>query len=1356
MVLQVMQPSAQVSPVDGKAGRDVSGEAEKLLVESRKSAGVVAAITGSSALSRLAASGPTLLPTQIAEFVTSLSLLARVSLKSAAFFIEVVLEGAKYGTGFGLGLTRRALISAVGSARALHAIKSGEDWKPGELTHDDRDGFLAVLDRYTSLGIYLIHSSFTMAELFAMSGFYLVDASLKTGLNAANESVRLIDGIFGSNETSRALASFIGLVRRELLSDEEYAAATGGHWWGLAALTKALTTFAVVQNATYRRTAHTHRMRVLYDCTLLGEAEYRGWKASALIVGPGNFNKAKSSPHTTKALPAPPSAEPLTPPTEGLLASIKGRFSRDVTPRPEMAARRLSRASLLSGTGFEEPCFTDVTSPRRPDSLRLSPRQAARQTDSVTHDLQFLVGAECDSQSESDDDTVASTAGTVLGRTKMQRSQLPRDVQRVISNADDAGLRKGVVLEPASASKAPVRQVVRRQGPKGAREEIFEITTETVEVVETTTTVQQGASKPAQSGPFGFRKASPFKALMGQSASPARRPQVTRDDVEDDLRDLTLREREEQQIAEEEDWTQILSTPRGAAAAFANENRDGDDAHNSQVVELLHSAMDDGRIPTEPNGGPAASIAARSRSDMLEQPDQARQRLQVTLKTMTRKLTQRKRVIRRLDTEYDQDEGLVAGPSSDTPSQASSSKSGSATQLDHIKHRAEQGKSARTTFGLQDAFTRSKKAMPTPVQKDEAPKTLGLGLHVSGEQTAAATNQSQPRSSQRDSRDSNVQLSASSNRTRSGLRDSRQQPQAPPRGNSKLRSGHSHALQDDAHKMLPEPPASKRRSRALSITSVQSFSSRIHTSTTSSTPRQGEEEYGPGSSYTLFPKQHLVTNLRRFMRHASAAYGQNFMRIFGIGEADVIFGDTTKHHSNVYSFCHHVGIPTDHVLLSSYTEGGEAPFHSPDIPPVVNYVSIDDVSKAIVLTCRGTLGLSDILTDLTCEFEDTWVDGGRPDHVYKVHAGMAASARRLASPGTTVHKTLRLALESRPDYGLVLTGHSLGAGVTSMLALDWSSPADVFQQRMLARPEDAADVRHPRIYTPFVTSLDSGLPAGRPIHCFAYGPPAIMTPDLSRYCRGLITSVVHAFDIVPCLSLGTLHDLKRVAASLSHEQESAMAQEVLGRVVGLYQRRRRLQGDVPTSNAQGAPAIDATPRPTDVPLHEREQELELKELAAGRPRNRAGDPGYKDPRLTVEPEEATSAPTDSTDGDLTDWLWSLIKTMRADMSSLKLVPPGQVLCIEAWAVYVTPKTRGGSTSMRGPEAADKQQSEAHRVVLRQCEDVEKRFAEPIFARSMIRDHVPTSYELCTQLLFDSVISQEEREETDHRESRGES
>ena len=171
------------------------------------------------------------------------------------------------------------------------------------------------------------------------------------------------------------------------------------------------------------------------------------------------------------------------------------------------------------------------------------------------------------------------------------------------------------------------------------------------------------------------------------------------------------------------------------------------------------------------------------------------------------------------------------------------------------------------------------------------------------------------------------------------------------------------------------------------------------------------------------------------------------------------------------------------------------------------------------------------------------MDGGRPDGDYYVHAGMYQSALGLTAKNSTVHQTLIDALTKYPAYGLVVCGHSLGGGVAALLAIACGIPAETFIQQNSAR---AGSIAHPPILTPFVTNFSSGLPAGRPIHCYSYGPPAIASPDLARHTQGLITSVVQNSDVVPCLSLGVLRDLKNVAVTLF--EEGNIAEEIVGRV----------------------------------------------------------------------------------------------------------------------------------------------------------------------------------------------------------------
>ena len=77
--------------------------------------------------------GPTLLPPQLASLISALSLATKISLRASAFFIEVILESCRYGTTVGLGLTRRALISAVGSARTFYVVREGLDWAGGKV-----------------------------------------------------------------------------------------------------------------------------------------------------------------------------------------------------------------------------------------------------------------------------------------------------------------------------------------------------------------------------------------------------------------------------------------------------------------------------------------------------------------------------------------------------------------------------------------------------------------------------------------------------------------------------------------------------------------------------------------------------------------------------------------------------------------------------------------------------------------------------------------------------------------------------------------------------------------------------------------------------------------------------------------------------------------------------------------------------------------------------------------------------------------------------------------------------------------------------------------------------------------------
>ncbi|KAI8960249.1 hypothetical protein F5Y11DRAFT_273354 [Daldinia sp. FL1419] len=294
-----------------------------------------------------------------------------------------------------------------------------------------------------------------------------------------------------------------------------------------------------------------------------------------------------------------------------------------------------------------------------------------------------------------------------------------------------------------------------------------------------------------------------------------------------------------------------------------------------------------------------------------------------------------------------------------------------------------------------------------------------------------------------------------------------------------------------------------------------------------------------GTVEGMFPDFHILRNITRYSRYASAAYGSNFLKFMGITKELPILKALDETHRDVRSFAYHAELPPDSILLSSFVDpqGGSDSTGSTDTGvPLVHTIALDEQSKAVVLSCRGTLGFEDVLADMMCEYDDLFWRG-KP---YKVHKGIHASARRLLYGGDgRVLATLKEALEEFSDYGLVLCGHSLGGAVTALLGAMLAEPASTGtsfvtsaepHQRLLASGQAHQ------------TNTHICLPPGRPIHVYAYGPPSTMSPSLQKATRGLITSTIHGNDLVPYLSLGVLHDFQALALAFKTDNSEAKAE----------------------------------------------------------------------------------------------------------------------------------------------------------------------------------------------------------------------
>lgn len=296
-----------------------------------------------------------------------------------------------------------------------------------------------------------------------------------------------------------------------------------------------------------------------------------------------------------------------------------------------------------------------------------------------------------------------------------------------------------------------------------------------------------------------------------------------------------------------------------------------------------------------------------------------------------------------------------------------------------------------------------------------------------------------------------------------------------------------------------------------------------------------------GSVPGIFPQKHLVQNIRRFCRFASGSYGSNALKVMGVPQtarALTYEAPDTQEHND---FSDHIGLPASAILLSSFVDpagGSNAAGETDTGFPLVHYLFLDHESKAVVLTLRGTWGFEDVLTDMTCDYDDLEWQGKS----WKVHKGMHASARRLLmGGGGRVMITIRAALEEFPEYGVIFCGHSLGGGVAALLATMVSEPSSEetgtafitasyksSRRQMLPSGTGETDSR-----------VAHYLPPGRAVHVYAYGPPATMSPFLRRATRGLITTVVNGQDVVPSLSLGILHDMRTVSLAFKSDISDA-------------------------------------------------------------------------------------------------------------------------------------------------------------------------------------------------------------------------
>lgn len=223
-------------------------------------------------------------------------------------------------------------------------------------------------------------------------------------------------------------------------------------------------------------------------------------------------------------------------------------------------------------------------------------------------------------------------------------------------------------------------------------------------------------------------------------------------------------------------------------------------------------------------------------------------------------------------------------------------------------------------------------------------------------------------------------------------------------------------------------------------------------------------------------------DLIRYLKIASSAYGK----------------DSNELKSNVRRLTIDISnFDPSPVITHCVTSGTYLPAY---------FLVFDNVTQTLILCLRGSQEFGDLVTNLMADRVE-FLDGRH------AHRGVAESARNL-------HKIIRpkLAVEltkRNPRGGLVVTGHSLGAAVGAALTL------------LLRRNN------------PFSFESEAVTYHLRRTKCYSFSPPPFLTaPSTYRTAADednrAIICLVNGYDIVPRLSLNSVHRLVNVLATLDY------------------------------------------------------------------------------------------------------------------------------------------------------------------------------------------------------------------------------
>ena len=194
------------------------------------------------------------------------------------------------------------------------------------------------------------------------------------------------------------------------------------------------------------------------------------------------------------------------------------------------------------------------------------------------------------------------------------------------------------------------------------------------------------------------------------------------------------------------------------------------------------------------------------------------------------------------------------------------------------------------------------------------------------------------------------------------------------------------------------------------------------------------------------------------------------------GRKDGVHGDNCCA-CNTAAWFAETKLPSEDLLFVSWVSEVNSPAY---------YICVDHATRSVILGIRGTLSLADCLTDAQADIVPFGLDICAEG---EAHKGIASAADNIKARALK-QGILQKALDEHAGYGLVLLGHSLGAGAAALLAV-------------------AMHAEFPKL------------------RCFAYSPPGgLMNLALSRATQPFVIAVGLGQDLVPRMSINTMHTLR--------------------------------------------------------------------------------------------------------------------------------------------------------------------------------------------------------------------------------------